>query len=370
MRKFKSMNLLFSLMLICAFSTSFSTSYGESEIFKETQDKLDNISDEEKNILKDLYAMEQEIQETEKEEKKITNQIEEYKIEINNLENKIKEDESSFEKNRDVLKEVLKSYQRMGPGSFLEVLLTSDNLGAFLRTLNTLKDLSRNTEELMTSLDKSKAALIIQKNNLAEKLLGLEDKKEALKLVINEKNKIKNEKENYLSSLKEEREVYQDFLLDITKSWKELKPLFKEATAEFTRLANEGNLPPDAVEVSISRFNVKGTIKEASFNNIILEYSRFPKVEFKFKQGKINVHIPDLKLLLTGNFIVEGNNTLKFIIEEGSFYDLPLEKASIAELLEEGHLLLNLEPLIGSSKVEEVNSQAGYIELIIKAKLY
>ncbi|TAH59814.1 MAG: hypothetical protein EWM52_10270 [Methanosarcina mazei] len=84
----------------------------------------------------------------EKAEKELVLETEAIRKEIEDLEKAIAQEELVYEKKKESLKQVLKSYQRMGPGSFLEIILDSDSLSTFLQRMNILRDLARNTEML------------------------------------------------------------------------------------------------------------------------------------------------------------------------------------------------------------------------------
>ncbi len=343
---------------------------GEAEIIQETKEILIGISEEEKAVLEILYSMEQEISALERESDQVSEVIENYQGEIKGLETEIQKEETSYANNRDVLKEVLKSYQRLGPGNFLEILLDSDSIATFLRRVNTLRDLTRNTGELMVKLDESKAKLVKEKAALAEKLLLQEEQQKQLQELLAAKVTVKKEKEAYLASLELDRTQYEDFLEEITLAWQEVKPVFVGATHEFSRLVEEGSLPPEALEIGFSGTNIKGTIKETSFNEVIVNHPELPKMVFKFEEGKIELSVPTMQLSLRGNFEVEGVNTLKYVADEGAFYEMTLSKDSLEELFEEGYLVLALEPLIGNSIVEGVESKEGQLELFIKPDLF
>lgn len=361
----RSLQILLVMLLLTPQTVS-----GEAGVFTDTREKLNNITEEEKEVLETLYTMEQEISELEKEAESVSSQIEDFKDEINALEAEIQKDEEDYAKNRDVLKEILQSYQRLGPGTFLEILLDSDSLVTFIRRVNTLRDLTRNTGELMVSLDESKVKLAKEKGDLTQKLVLLEDQQKHLKGLLDSKMALKDEKEDYLTSLEDQRTYYEDFLTEVKVAWEELKPIFTEATNDFSDLVEEGNLPPEALDISFTLVNIKGTIKEEAFNDVIIQHAELPEMVFKFHLGKIELRIPKKNLVLMGNFIVEEDHIMKFVADEGSFYELPLEKGSIEELFEKGYLILNIESLIGDSKLEAVEAQEGSIDLLIKPNLF
>lgn len=339
---------------------------GEAEVITEVQEKLISISEEEKAVLETLFNMEQEISGLEREEEHASNQVESYKQEIKVIEGMIKQEEDDYALNHDILKEILVTYQKMGPGTFLEILLDSDSIVTFLRRLNTLRDLTHNTGELMVLLDESKAKLAKENELLSEKLLLIVAEQDRLSKLLAERLKLKEEQETYLATLEDQRGTYEEYLEEIKSAWDELKPVFVQATSQFSLLIEEGNLPPDALEVSLTLSHIKGTIKEEAFNDVIITNTELPEMKFSFLEGEIELSIAKKNLVLVGNFIVEQDNDLKFEATVGSFYGLPLEQGSIEELFDEGYLVLRLKPLIGDSKVESVKSLKGSIELLIK----
>lgn len=343
---------------------------GQADPFDIIEEKLNGISEEEKGILQDLFALAQEIESMERTEKELGQEIEAINGEINSLEAAIEVEAAAYAKKQEGLKQVLKSYQRLGPGSYLEILLDSDSLTTFLRRLNTLRDLTRDTGELLEQLEANGEKLSVQKSKLSEKLKLVEQKKQQSKAALDKKLKLKENEESYLAALKGEREFYQEYLSDIQQMWGELKPIFRQAASEFSDIIEEGNLPQDALKVTFSFFNAEGTIDEIVFNEVISEQSDLPKMIFDFQPGKIEISLPEQKLVLTGSFAALEGHILKFQAEEGSFYGMPLEPGSIEELFKEGDLSVDIKPLLGRNTLQAVKSQEGYIELYVKLNLF
>jgi len=161
--------LLASILTIVFVLTIFTSSIssGEEDSYSKTKEKLTGISEDERGVLQNLFLLVQEIEEMEREENKISKEIYLVKEEIKTMEVMIVGEETAYEKKRDVLKQVLNSYQRKGAGSFLEIILDSDNLTDFLRRVNTLRDLTGDTGELLEQLKESKEKLSIEKEKLS-----------------------------------------------------------------------------------------------------------------------------------------------------------------------------------------------------------
>jgi len=359
--------LLASILTIVIAFTIFtsSISFGEEDSFTKTKEKLAGISEDERGVLHNLFLLVQDIEEMEREENKISKEIYLVKEEIKIMEVMIVGEETAYEKKRDVLKQVLNSYQRKGAGSFLEIILDSNNLTDFLRRVNTLRDLTGDTGELLEQLKESKEKLSIEKGKLAEKLTMIEDKQKQLRIALDSKLQLRDDIEKYLSSLDEQRGYYEEHLANIQKLWGELKPLIAEITKGFFNVIENENLPPNAIKTTFSILGVKGVIDEKTFNDIVAEDSLLSQIEFSFEPNNMTMNMANQNLILSGNFTVLEGIILKFQVEKGSFYSIPLELASIEELFQEGYLILNLKPYLGKSTLKSVKIEEGFMELTI-----
>ena len=362
--------IIFFLVTIFVFISYTPITIADELPISELQGKLEAITDEQQDVLKNLFTLVQEIEEMEREEKSIVLEMDMINKDISSIEAEIADELENYNQKRDVLKQVLQSYQRRGAGTFLEIILESDNISSFLRRLNTLRDLTRNTGQLLESLKESKERLSVEKERLAEKLVLLKDKQEQLKVSIRAKSQLKEEKENYLASLEEERQYYQDQLHNLQVVWDDLKRLFPDMTREFSLMIAEGNLPPDAIEITFSFISIKGTLKDKALNAIIKENSRLTKMVFTFHPSETEINIPEKHLILSGNFEISEGNTLIFVGTKGSFYGLPLEAESINELFREGTLVFDLKPILGPNTIDSIEIMDGYLELTILPLLY
>lgn len=343
---------------------------GQADPFSEIKGRLSGITEEERKTIEKLFTLAQELELMESEEKKLSQEIEGINHEISEMEEKISEGELAYAKKQESLKKVLQSYQRMGPGSFLEIILDSDSLSTFLQRINILRDLARNTGELLDELERSGEKLSGEKAVLDEKLALLEGKQEQSRKARDAKAELKRELEEYLASLKGESEYYRTYLTDIEKTWAELKPMFSDAAKEFSRIIKEGSLPLDAMKITFSLFEVRGAIADKVINEVVSEQSRLTDIIFAFHPGRVEISMPDKYLLLSGTFDIIEGHILKFRALEGSFYGMPLEQGTLEELFSEGDLQLDIGPQLAGNSVHALEIKDGYIELISKLHLF
>ncbi|MDF2592591.1 MAG: hypothetical protein K0S75_2057 [Clostridia bacterium] len=368
--KFKSILTLglviyFVLALFCT-----SIVFGQVEPPSRIQEKLNSISNEEKQVLQNLFTLVQEIAVMENEEKKLALDIDRANKELISIEALIASEEANLEKKQEALKRVLKIYQKMGPGSYLEIIMNSDNLSTLLRRVNTLRDLTRNTGKLLEELEVNKDKLSMEKVKLIEKLTFIKQKQEQSKETLAKKLELKRNQEIYLTSLEEQSKFYQEHLANIGEMLEELKPLLEKAAKEFSSIIADGTLPRDALKMKISLFSVKGTIDQKTFNEIISKQPNLSLMVFTFNKDEIEISVPEKNLVLSGTFVLQDENILRFQAEKGSFYGMPLEPEYIKELLSEEGLALDFKPLLGKNTLQYIRLEEGYIELNVKLNIF
>ncbi|NLY43555.1 MAG: hypothetical protein GX066_06250 [Clostridiaceae bacterium] len=352
------------------FSFNINITSATVDTFSETEQKLADISEEEKNILQNLFAMEKEIEELERNQKALEEEEEAIKVEIKELEFVIKDEEKNYEEKKDILKQVLRSYQRGGAISYMEILLDSDNLKEFLDRINILLDLTRNTKRLLESIAESRDKLLAEKEALGEKLNLLEENHKKVEEMLAQKRQLKEKNEKYLASLKDQRAYYENYLDELRQEWNTLRILFSNIAKEFSSMMEEEKIPLDAIKMSFSLFEIKGSIAEKVFNDAATQNPRLSGMVFNFYPGKVDIEIPDKKFVLTGTFTIQNGHILQFEAEEGSFYGIPLGASAVKELFLEGYPTLDFKPFLGNYSLDSLRILEDELEFIIKPAIF
>ncbi len=342
----------------------------EDKSLSEIQESLADVSEEEKEVLEKLFILSQEIEEMERQKVQSSKELEGLNKEVTNIEELIAVETLTYEQNLRIMEDVLKAYQKSGPGSFVEIILSSDSLKVLLQRLNALGDITKNTNDLLESLQESKTRLAAEKNRITEKLTLVEEQQKKLDETLEKNIALKEELKVYLESLEGERTKYEGYLSEIELYWSQLKPLFAETTRVFSKMLYDTTIPPDAIKVEFSLLNVKGIIEEKTFKEIIAGQSFPMELEMEFSNDKLEVVIPDKYLYLAGNFEIVESKKLVFIVEEGSFFGMPLEKATIEDLFSEGYMELDLGHILGKNKLKSIKINDDNIELQITPVLF
>lgn len=346
-RKKIYLNIMISILLIPTLILVPIRVSGAVQPITDTEDKLEGISQEEKKSLETLFTLSQKISEMELEETELSQEIASQQKQIDDLEGEIAAKQADYDLQLETLEEVLVNYQRGGPASYLEVLLSAKDLTTFLKSINLIKDISRNVGELLETLETGKIALQEEKDNLDVKILLLAQKKTELQDSIKKTQSLRQEQEEYLASLQEEQAQYQEQLDSLVALWNDCTVIFGEISKEITRVIGEGYFTLEDLNLNFGFTKMQGAINGDSFNNIINENTTLPETTFKFGEDQVVIEVPEKHLVLYGKFVVAGESSIRYEVEKGTFYDMPLERTSIEELFKDGPLLIDFKTISG-----------------------
>ena len=360
--------ILSSLAIVFLFSMLF-INMANADPFSEVKGKLSGILKEQSQVLQKLFLQVQKIEQAENEANSRARDIEKVRTEIEGLQKLIKSEESEYANKKEDLKQVLTVYQRMGPGSYLEILLKSDSLPDLVRRINILRDLTRDTGGLLDEITNIRKKQLEDHAKLSARLSLMEDRQKALQQVIDKEKQAKEELEHTLASLKEKRGQYQQYLDSLQKAWGELKPFFSKAAKDFSDQIQNGGFPPDSVKITFGLFGIKASIEDKTINDIIAKDPRFNHMTFRFTPDKVEITIPDKNLNLKGKFVISEKACIKFEAEEGSFFGMPLEAASIKELFNQGDLMLDFSSQLGDGSLGSLVINEGSLDLSVKLNI-
>lgn len=364
--------LIYCVMLLITVNLiSRDMASGEVTQITEARDRLEGISEKEQEILNEMFLITQNIEVMRRDINQITADLNTSNEYIEYLEYEISSSQQSYDSQLELMEQVLVSYQRGGPASYLEILLSSDSLGSFLKSINLLKNITRNVNDLLIGLDDGQIELQKERDNLAFKVQELEEKEAELAEALREEELLKQELNTYLVNLQMDRTYYEKQLNYLEETWNEIKGLFPSIIEEFSRIIEEGYITEEDIELKFQLIQITGTLREDTFNQILEKYSTLPRIKFHFKEDGVDIEVPDQHLFLSGNFVLDGATAIRFDVESGSFYDMDLEKSSIDELFSGGELIIDFKELAGDNitinfKLQEAVSNYGYLSFIIR----
>ncbi len=334
------------------------------------QGELDKISGEEKSVLEKLFKTLQEIEGMEAEERRLSSEISALQAGTDRLGTIIAEKQEDYNSGLEAFRQVLLNYQSSGPASYLGIILKSKDLSSFLKSVNLIRDMSRNLKKLLKLLKADKEELTVQKEALIKDAAVISSKISQLKTALAKQQQLRDELEAYLDSLKEEKDFYIGRFEELRKEWASLMNVFPRMMDEYRKVIENDGIPLESLNLRLEFPYFRGSIYEQTMNDVLKNHPVLPDITFDFKSGKAVIEVPENRLVLSGVFIVEGQSVISYRAESGTFYDMPLEASSIRELFSGGSLKIDFEKYISGIKVNSISIREGYVDFTVTADLW
>lgn len=366
----RSTAIIMILLLVTIFTYSFGQLVNPDQSMGDINSTISQLSDEEIQILESLFLIQQEVRELEVVQERTELEIEALSQKIDNIEDDIILLEESYESNLDVMEEVLRSYQRKGPLSNLQLILSSDSLSSLIKRINSIRDLSRNTNVLLETLEGEKESLIAIKAELDQTLSEIQERRLQLQRTIEERTATIQHLQDNLQALQDEKERYEGYLTDLNDSWNRVKPIFLQTIQGITDTVQSGQLPESMLNIRISFTGISGRIFDEVLNDELSKRDYPTPAELLFYEDHVRLVMPDLNLNIRGNLVILDNKTLRFEITDGEYMGLALERSAVMDLFDFGYLDLKFEKLLGNNTIRSIELQDGYMDLQIRPSLF
>ncbi len=366
----RSTAIIITLLFITIFSYSFGQLVSPDQSMGDINSTISQLSDEEIRILESLFLIQQDVRELEVIQERTEFEIEDLSQKIDNIEDDIILLEGSYESNLDVMEEVLRSYQRKGPLSNLQLILSSDSLSSLIKRINSIRDLSRNTNELLETLESEKADLVSIKAELDQTLSEIQERRVELQRTIQERTATIQHLQDSLQALQEEKERYEGYLTGLNDSWNQVKPIFLQTIQGITDTVQSGQLPESMLNIKIGFTGISGRIFDEALNEELSKRDYPTPAELLFFEDHVRLVMPELNLNIRGDLIILDNKTLRFEITDGEYMGLALEKSAVMDLFDFGYLDLKFGKLLGNNTIRSIELQDGYMDLQIRPSLF
>lgn len=342
---------------------------GLADPFLPVEEELSWLSLKEDETFQELVALGITLENLEREAETLLNDMGQLRDEVDKLEKEIGLQEQRNQKTVQALAQVLKTYQRMGAASYVEIMLDAGDLRDFFRRINLIKELAKNTHQLLQSIEESQAELNQEKEIHLAKLAELTVKQEQVAQIRAQRMAVREQLAAYLSSLEKEKEYYQAQLVQMQQTWEHLKPFFAKTIQELAERIDWDKIPQDGVKTRISLRGIHGSLEEEAFNSIINEYPELAGVVFRFSPGQASLVLPESRLVLEGTFVIVDQSAIMFQVTKGTFYGFPLDQDTIDDLLDNHQLIIDFKPLIGNNILRSIEILDKKVELLITPAL-
>ncbi len=213
------------------------------EDIKDAQNQQIEIRNQMTSIQKEVEDLNTKISSCEDEIYDLTNQITETEANIKSAEEEIEKTQKDLEEKEDLLEKRLVASYKAGDTSYLDVLLSSENLTSFLSNYYMIEEIAEFDNQLIETVKETKKQLEESKRILEESKVKLEETKKVQETKKAELNATKNEKNTKVAQLSEEDQNLQKKIEEMQAEDSRIKAAIQRAEEQARRNSAGGSAP-------------------------------------------------------------------------------------------------------------------------------
>lgn len=211
---------------------------------KQTEKELENVQKEKEDTLSQVEDLSNQIEDYQ-------SQIDELDGKISDLQEKIDEEERKQKERQQLLNDRLVAIYENGEVSYLDVLLSSNNIIDFISGYYLLSEITKYDNELLDQIEQTKKSIESQKAELDTAKKTKEAKEKALEVVKKEKQAKADELSQDEKELQKELEELRSYEKSIAKEVERLREEYKKQTGGSEKVSSFGfGLPLKSISIN------------------------------------------------------------------------------------------------------------------------
>lgn len=343
---------------------------GQDELhppLQEIHSQLDSLGAAEKEIIAALFAVTERIRQQERELKDLGERREEVEEALFWAELEYEDAVQHYEEAQGSATEALRWLQRLGPVSYLDLIVGSATFNDFWQRLDLIFLAIRGVERALGHLFHTREMAARERRSLQDIQAELENVLASAAEKLQQLEEDKLAKEASLSGLGEKRQEFEERLLRLEKLWLEdIIPYLKAAASELTTLMGKGG--PGALPVGW-RFTGEGMRGQLSFTDLNAALSSYPALrgaQFRGEDGRLYFTVPERGLSLGGKLsVVEDGREGSFDVEEIYLLGMPISPSALLEYHDETHFIFAIPSPLPSIRLREVRVTEEALLLLV-----
>ena len=282
---------------------------------------------------------------------------------IRRLEGALEETEARYREARAKTGTALRWLHRMGPTSYLEVLLGASSLRDFLVRVNLVSSAARGALRVLAEVQEEKRLFASTRADLDEaraRLNALEGERSALATAGKD---YQRGKEDLQASLGPRAPLVFAEMERLQGVWNsQAEPYLVRLPERLSALLEKG-IMPEGVTITPSLFSVRVKIPESGLNAVLAEEATLKDAAFEFEPGGTRFKIPSLELALHGDLSVTPQGVLAFSVSRVEFSGLTIRSDPVLKSL--SNLSLDLGPSLQGMVPRSLSVGQGFIEMTV-----
>lgn len=282
---------------------------------------------------------------------------------IEDIETRIARGEEGYLEARSRTAAALRWLHRMGPVSYLEVLLGSTSLGDFMRRASLVTAAARGAVTALADVQSEKESLA----HMHEELELLVDERDSLaeqrEVLAHSEEELEKQRRELSGVFGARWSTVEDSLMSMVKGWDdEVRPFIQELPPRLAHLA-EDDVELGDVSIEVSGFNVTALVPASSINRIFMGQPALRGTEFRFEEGEAYLVISELDTVMRGDLSVDRRGVIVYDIISVEFGGLTIEDPELLDAVE--RIALDLGPALQGLTPRSLTVKEGAVELVL-----
>lgn len=324
--------ILISLCLLLAGGAAISAPAPPTAL-PEVYRQIAALSEQEKATLAELFALSDALQRSEAELSRLQQDQIKLQKDVRQAKQAWQKAQNTYLSTRDHATQALRVLQRLGPVSYLEVLVGSSTLKDLWHRLNLLSaavgGINRNLYRLQADRDRmaeQKEALLAKQDKLAQIVAETAAQVAEIKDLM-------ADKEAVLAGLGSRRAYFEQKLAEIETLWvQEIKPFLVSAGQEFSRLLSDDSQDVSGVSLKLTDQGLALTVPWQEINSRLLKSPILRGTSLAMDGEQVKMEIPDHSLILRGQFVVDQGVAVRYQVEQVLLAGIAVSEEAVAEL--------------------------------------
>lgn len=201
----------------------------------DAKDKLENVQKEKDTTLAQVNSLSDQIEDYEGQIDKLDDQISSLQEKIQDAEDQIAEDEEKHKQRQELLNDRLVAIYENGETTYLDVLLSSNNIIDFISSYYLMSEITRYDNELLDQIEEDRQKLQIEKTELETDKASLDTSRKTKEAKESALKVVKKEKEAKVGELSETEKELQAQIDELREHESSIKKKIQQMKEEFDR---------------------------------------------------------------------------------------------------------------------------------------
>ncbi|NLP18918.1 MAG: hypothetical protein GX376_07480 [Firmicutes bacterium] len=341
---------------------------GESHLpLKEIHGQLDSLGAAEKEIIAALFAVTERIRQQEGELEALGERQKAVEEALAWAEVEYEEAAEQYEEARLSATEALRWLQRLGPVSYLDLIVGSATFNEFWQRLDVIFIALRGVERALGHLFHTREMAALEKGTLEDMQAELKGVLAAAANKLQQLQATREEKEAALDGLGDRRQEFEERLLELERVWlKDIIPYLKAAASELATLMGKGGREALPVQWQFTRWGMEGSLSFKDLNVALSPYPSLRGAYFSGKDGRLFFTVPERGLSLGGELsIVEDGKGGSFDIDEIYLLGMPISPSALLEYHDETHFVFTVPSPLPSIRLRRIRVTEEALVLVV-----